>query len=76
MMQTIKQPFLISLRNDKPAREMLADKNGVPVRTMQDWLRDNHPMLTTAMNLAILKEHFGLLETSELLERELIEAAK
>ena len=66
--QTVKEPFLISMKNDPEIRRKLAEANNVEPPTIQAWLRQNNPLLTTAANLSVIKNHFGLLEASEILE--------
>jgi hypothetical protein len=70
----IKQPFLISMKNDPEIRNKLASSNKVTATTIQSWLRNEDKLLTTHANLAVIKEHFGLLEVSELLEIESVGA--
>jgi hypothetical protein len=72
----IKAPFLISMKNDPEIRMKLAIANGVAPATIQAWLRAKDPLLTTASNLAIIKNHFGVLDVAEILEQETIESAK
>jgi hypothetical protein len=72
----IKEPFLIAMRYDPKIREKLADDNKVAPTTIQDWIRENNPILTTIKNLDIIKKHFGLLEAKEILEQDTTEPAK
>lgn len=72
----IKEPFLISMRNDPEMRKKLASANGVEPSTIQAWLKRNDPLLTTVTSLSVMKDHFGLLEMSELLEQESISTEK
>ena len=67
---------MISMKNDPEIRQKLAEANKVNPTTIQSWLRNNDPLLTTAMNLAIIKNHFGLLEGTEILEVELMGESK
>jgi len=45
----------------------LAKANQVQASTIYSWLRFNDPMITTATNLFILKDHFKVLDINELL---------
>ena len=71
--KTIKQAFLTAMRFDKELKGKLAAHNDRSVFTIECWIRDENVLLTTATNLAIIKDHFGLLEGSEILERDLID---
>ena len=68
--KTIKQAFLTAMRFDKELKGKLAAHNNRSVFTIECWIRDENALLTTATNLAIIKDHFGLLEGSEVLEVE------
>ena len=46
----------------------LAKANGVRVPTIDRWLRTSDVMLTTAMNLSIIREELELDDTVELIE--------
>lgn len=64
----IKSAFLNSLRFDKGLKQKLAAANKCEIGTIERWVRDENVKLTTTQNLAILKNHFGLLEGTEVIE--------
>lgn len=66
--KTIKPSFITAMKYDKGLKAKLAEHNERSVFTIECWLRDENPILTTATNLAIIKDHFGLLEGTEVLE--------
>ncbi len=72
----IKEPYMISMKNDPAIRQKLAEANKVLPTTIQSWLRNEDPLLTTAMNMDIIKNHFGLLQGTQILEQEPIGAEK
>lgn len=65
---------MTAMKYDKLLKAKLAEQNDRTVFTIECWIRDGNAILTTAANLAIIKEHFGLLEGTEILESETIEA--
>lgn len=77
---TIKQEFITRMKLDEDLKLKLAKANGVRIPTVYRWLlaSPHGVTLTTYDNMKILKEHFGLQEVDELLEKESIveEAAK
>lgn len=66
--KTIKQAFLTAMKFDKELKGKLALHNERSVFTIECWIRDENVLLTTASNLDIIKNHFGLLEGTEILE--------
>lgn len=64
----IKPAFLNSLRFDKGLKQKLATANACEIGTIERWIRSENVRLTTTLNLAILKSHFGLLEGTEVIE--------
>jgi hypothetical protein len=70
--KSIKQPFMLAMKNDLHLREKLASANFCSVFTIGQWIRKNNVKLTIATNLEIIKEHFDLSDTTEILETELI----
>jgi hypothetical protein len=70
----LKESFIELIKKDERLKLELAEANDrVKISTIDRWLRENDPMLTTAMNLEILKNHFEVLESAELLEKVEIE---
>ncbi len=65
---TIKPAFLNALKNDSLIKQKLAERNEVSLATIERWLRGENMLLTAATNLSLIKDHFGLLEASEILE--------
>lgn len=70
--QPIKKVFVHAIKNDGTLKAKLAEANHCAVFTIGKWLRLEDPYLTADHNLAIIKSHFGLLETSELLENKMV----
>jgi len=70
----IKEEFKVLIRRNDDLKLLLAKANHCKVASIDRWLRENVTDLTTFDNLEILKEHFGLLEAQELLEKEAVDA--
>lgn len=68
--KTIKRSFLTALLTNKELKAKLASQNQRSIGTIERWLRNEDDILTTATNLAVIKDHFGLLEETEILEKD------
>src|SRR5690348_664635 len=73
----IKIEYKAKIRKDDELLLELATANrkgnrSVRVATVERWLRDDNPILTTVTNLAIIKRRFGIVENDELLAEETI----
>jgi hypothetical protein len=70
----LKQSFIDIIKKNERLKLQIAEANDhVKMITVDRWLARNDTFLTTATNLEILKKHFEVLETAELLERKTIE---
>lgn len=72
--RTIKAQFVEVIRKDEDLKIAIARSNDVKMSTVDRWLKEGDETLTTFRNLGILKRHFGVLETQELLEESFLQA--
>lgn len=68
--KTIKQHFMSAMRVEPSLRQKLATANNCSLFTIGQWIRKDNAILTTATNLEIIRDHFNLADTDELLEVE------
>jgi len=74
----IKIEYKARIRKDDELLLELATANrkgsrAVRVSTIERWLRDDSPMLTTVTNLDIIKRRFNIKDNEELLEETIAE---
>lgn len=63
------------VRKDDDLKLAIAKSNGVKVDTVNRWLREDDVMLTTATNLQIIRDAYGLAEDAIMTEsKELVES--
>jgi hypothetical protein len=65
-LQIIETGLKARVRKDDELKLKLAKANNVKVDTVNRWLREDDVMLTTATNLAIIRDHFKLSKTHRL----------
>ena len=64
----LKREIKVAIMKNNKLKADLADSNDVLTGTIDDWRRADHPMLTTATNLAIIRKYLELDEHVEILE--------
>lgn len=72
----LKKTFIERIREDQGLQFQIANADPtdkVKLSTIVRWLKDNDTLLTTASRLEVLRKHFDVIETKELLERKTIE---
>ena len=68
--QILQSGYIERIRLDDELVIKIAKANGVRFSSVERWLRDNSQKLTTATNLSIIRDHFGLPETEILTTEE------
>jgi hypothetical protein len=71
--QIIESELKGRIRKDDELKLKLAKANDVKVDTVNRWLREDDPILTTIDNLAMIRSHFGLPKKAQLTQE--VEAA-
>jgi hypothetical protein len=67
-LQIIEAGLKARIRKDDELKLKLAKANEVKVDTVNRWLREDDVILTTATNLAIIRDHFKLPKSYQLTE--------
>lgn len=64
----LKAEFKEAIKKDPMLMALIAKANYTTNRAIDEWRRKDEPMLTTATNLAIIRNHLGLGKNVELTE--------
>ena len=58
--QILQEVYSRLLKYDETLRYKIAAKNNRRLRTIDEWRKKNHPMLTHEKNLNIIRDHYKL----------------
>lgn len=66
----IKKSILVSLKESIQARNRLGYTFEVAPRTIDRWIADNNPILTSVTAMKVIKEELGLTKSENILDEQ------